>query len=175
MRRLVGAALFAGAVFFDAKEAGALPSELRSLVDAPHPAGCSDYRFLFWDFYRAELWSDAEELPGDVFGLSLTYRTDFSRDELVKSSVEEMARISDRPESIFAAVGAEMRQAFRDVAPGDRITAWRSGPDRLRLFVNGDETGALTREVDLFLAIWLGENTRHQEGRRELLAGRCDG
>jgi hypothetical protein len=175
VKRLAGAILFAGAVVLGAGEAGALPSELQDLVKAPRPAGCSHYRFLFWDFYRAELWSDAEELPGDAFGLSLTYRTDFSRDELVESSVEEMSRISGLPEYTFAEARTEMQEAFRDVAPGDRITTWRAGPGELRLFVNGQETGALTREVDLFLAIWLGEKTRHPEGRQELLAGRCDG
>ena len=175
MKRLSVRILFAGAIAVGAVEARALPLELRDLVDAPHPAGCSEYRMLFWDFYRAELWSDAAELPGDVFGLSLTYRTDFTRKELLKSSVEEMSRISGRPKSAFAEASVELQRAFRDVGPGDRITVWRAGPNELDLFVNGQRTGALTREVDLFLAIWLGEETRHPEGRRALLAGRCDG
>jgi len=33
----------------------------------------------------------------------------------------------------------------------------------------------LTREVDLFLAIWLGSETRQPQGRQALLEGRCDG
>ena len=175
MRCLTGSILFAGAVALGTVEVGALPSELRDLVDTPHPAGCSEYRLLFWDFYRAELWSDAEELPGEVFGLSLTYRTHFTRDELVENSVEEMSRISGRPESAFAEVGVELQRAFRDVVAGDRITAWSAGPDKLDLFVNGQRAGEMTREADLFLAIWLGEETRHPEGRQLLLAGRCDG
>jgi len=177
MRRRVCPILLAVvvAVGLGAGKAGALPSELQGLVKAPRPAGCNDYRFLFWDFYRAELWSDADELPGKVFGLSLTYRTDFTRDELVESSVEEMSRISGLAEYELAEARTEMQEAFRDVRPGDRITAWRAGPGKLLLFVNGQETGALTREVDLFLAIWLGEKTRHPEGRQDLLAGRCDG
>jgi hypothetical protein len=175
VRRITGSVLFAGAIVLGTVSAGALPSELRGLVDASHPAGCSEYRLLFWDFYRAELWSDAEELPGDTFGLALTYRTDFTRDELVESSIEEMSRIAGRPKAVFAEVGAEMLQAFRDVAPGDRITAWRAGTNKSDLFVNGQKTGELTREADLFLAIWLGPETRHPEGRQALLEGRCDG
>lgn len=175
MRPLVSALLLAAAAAVGAGRASALPVELQGLVEAQRPAGCSDYRVLFWDFYRAELWSDARELPGEAFGLSLTYRATFTREELVESSVDEMSRISGRPEAAFAAVAEEMRQAFRDVTPGDRITAWRAAPDRLRLFVNGRETGALTREIDLFLAIWLGDETRHPKGRQALLEGRCDG
>ena len=175
MRRITGSVLFAGSIALGTVSAGALPPELRGLVDASQPAGCSEYRLLFWDFYRAELWSDAEELPGDTFALALTYRTDFTQDELVESSIEEMSLIAGRPEQAFAEAGAELRQAFRDVAKGDRITAWRAGPGRLQLYVNGQETGVLTEEVDLFLAIWLGAKTRHPEGRQALLEGRCDG
>jgi hypothetical protein len=175
MRRPIFILLLASVFAWADGKAEARPPELRGLVDAPYPAGCSEYRFLLWDFYRAELWSDAEALPGAAYGLALTYRTDFTREELVKSSVEELSRISRRPEQAFAEAGAELRQAFRDVAKGDRITVWRAGPDRLGLFVNGQRTGELTREVDLFLAIWLGEETRHPEGRQALLAGRCDG
>ncbi len=155
--------------------ATAIPTELQGLVSTPRPAGCSEYSFLLWDFYRAELWSDASRLPGDAFGLSLTYRTRFRRAELVDSSVDEMVRISGRPEAAFAAARQEMAELFRDVTPGDRITAWRAAPDRLLIFVNGQETGTLTREVDLFLGIWLAEETRHPEGRAALLGGRCDG
>ncbi len=175
MRRLAGIILVAGTLATGTGEAAEPPSELRELVDSPRPAGCSEYRVLFWDLYRAELWSDAEKLPGDQFALSLTYQTKFTQSELVESSIDEMVRISGRPESAFREARAELDQAFRDVVRGDRITAWRAGPDRLRLFVNGQETGSLTRDVDLFLAIWLGDRTRHSEGRQALLAGRCDG
>ncbi|MBK0401050.1 hypothetical protein H0I76_17775 [Limibaculum sp. M0105] len=168
-------ALAALAVAAAAPAALAAPSELAPLIEAERPAGCSDYRFLFWDFYRAELWTDARELPGDSYGLSLTYRSKFSRDELVAASVEEMARISDRPENSFGAARTEMTRAFRDVAPGDRITAWRDAPGRVIFFVNGAQAGALTQDAELFLSIWLGEKTRHPEGRTALLDGRCDG
>ncbi len=86
-----------------------------------------------------------------------------------------MARISGRSKGSFTEARGQMQQIFRDVAPGDRITAWRAGREKLRLFVNGNETGALTHDVDLFLDIWLGEKTRNPGGRAELLAGSCDG
>lgn len=173
MRRL--GPILALALCLSAGHARATPVELGDLVSADRPVGCSTYRFMFWDFYRAELWSDARDLPGESFALSLTYLSEFSRDELVTSSVDELVRMSGLPESRFVAVRGEMERVFRDVAPGDRITAWRAGTDRLRVFVNGRETGVLTRDVDRFLAIWLGEGTRDPDGRAGLLAGRCDG
>jgi len=155
--------------------AAAQPPELAGRVEAERPAGCHDYSYLFWDLYRAELWSDAAALPGETFALSLTYRTEFTRGTLVDSSIDEMARLSGEPPESFAETRRQLADAFRDVGPGDRITAWRAGPDRLRFFLNGRPTGDLTRHVDLFLAIWLGPETRHEAGRADLLAGGCDG
>ncbi|HUS55327.1 MAG TPA: hypothetical protein VMY41_15155 [Thermohalobaculum sp.] len=175
MKAFLRTAALAAGVSFVGGTASAAPEELRGLVGAEQPAGCSDYSFLFWDFYRAELWSDAQRLPGETFALSLIYRTSFTRAELVDSSIDEMLRISDRPKASFAEVRRELENSFRDVVPGDRITAWRASPDRLRLFLNGAEIGVLTREVDLFFSIWLGADSRHQEGREALLGGRCNG
>jgi hypothetical protein len=155
--------------------AAASPVELRGLVDTERPRGCSDYNFLIWEFYRAELWSDAQQLPGEKFALALTYRSAFTREELVQASVDEMIRISGKPEASLADARREMERGFRDVSVGDRITAWRTSPDELRLYLNGSETGALTHDVDLFLAIWLGPKSRHKAGREALLAGRCNG
>ena len=164
--------LLAAAVL--ALPAAAKPPELADRVDAPRPIGCHEYSYLFWDLYRAELWTDASALPGDSFALSLTYRADFTREKLVETSIEEMARLSGKPPGSFAGTRSDLERAFRNVSPGDRITAWRAGPDRLRFFVNGRGTGVLTRHVDLFLDIWLGKGTRRPEGRADLLAGRCD-
>lgn len=156
-------------------EANLSPKELDGLIRAERPSGCADYSYLFWDFYRAELWSDAPSLPGDRYALSLTYRSDFTRDDLVESSIDEMVRMSGQPEETFVNARAQMEQVFRSVVPGDRITAWREAGDRVRFFHNGAETGTLTEQVDLFLDIWLGTRTRDPDGRRALLSGKCDG
>ncbi len=155
--------------------AAAKPPELAGRVEAPRPAACHDYSFAFWDLYRAELWTDADRLPGESFALSLTYRTEFGRGKLVDTSIDEMARISGDPPARFADAREELARALRDVREGDRVTAWRDGPERLRFFVNGTETGTLTHDVDLFLDIWFGRDARHEAGRDDLLAGRCDG
>ena len=151
------------------------PRELVGLVSAAKPVGCSEYSYLFWDLYRAELWSDASALPGSKFGLSLTYRTDFSRETLVQSSVEELARMSGASKNAFTAIRNEMNRAFRSVKTGDRITAWRDPAGFVRLFHNGKETGQIRSGADAFMDIWLGPKSRDRKGRRALLSGRCDG
>jgi len=154
--------------------AAAAPPELSDRVSAARPAGCADYSFLFFSFYRAELWTDAAEMPGETFGLSLIYSRSFSRDDLVSSSISEMARMSGRPEESFRAARAALEQAMQGVVEGDRYTAWRSGPGSVAFFLNGTPTGALTQDGDLFLDIWLGPDSRDPEGREALLSGRCD-
>ena len=163
---LAAASIHAGAM--------AAPPELSGRVAAERPAGCADYSFLFFDLYRAELWTDSAWLPGEEFGLSLVYRRHFDRDDLVSSSISEMARMSDRTEASFGAARAELKKAMRSVEEGDRYTAWRAGFDRVEFFHNGSATGALTHDADLFLDIWLGASSRDLERRATLLAGRCD-
>lgn len=165
----------AAALALSALPAAAKPPELAGRVEAARPAGCHDYNYLLWDLYRAELWSDATTLPGENFALSMTYHTNFTRGTLVDSSIDEMARFSGEEPGRFAAARRQLAEAFRDVAEGDRITAWRPEPGRVLFFVNGRETGALTHDTDLFLDIWLGPKARHEAGRDDLLAGRCDG
>ncbi len=162
------------AVLFAVPTVAAPPPELSMRVSARQPAGCADYGWLFFSFYRAELWTDADDLPGRNFGLSLTYLSSFEHEELVSSSISEMVRMSGRPPAAFAAARAQLEQAFRAVRKGDRYTAWRSGPGQVEFFRNGTRTGALTHDADLFLAIWLGPSSRDPGGRDALLSGRCD-
>lgn len=169
----VALAILALAALNLAGPAAAKPSELKGLVSSARPAGCADYRFLVFNLYRAELWSDARRLPGEEYALTLTYRSDFTREELVETSIEEMARISGRRESAFGAVRKQLNSVFRAVKPGDRFTAYRESAGRVRFYRNGRSTGALTREADLFMSIWLGPKTRFAGKRDVMLSGRC--
>ena len=154
--------------------AAAAPPEMAGRVSSEGPSGCAEYRFLFLRLYRAELWTDAEVLPGQEFGLSLTYRRNLDRDELVESSISEMARMSGRPEASFGAARAELEQAMRSVSAGDRYTAWRAGSGEVQFYLNGDLVGTLTHDADLFLDIWFGPSSRYPAKRDRLLSGRCN-
>ena len=165
---LLALALLAG-------RADAMPPELSGRVEATAPAGCADYRFLLLPLYRAELWTDAAVPPGAEFGLALTYRRAFGRDDLAAASIAEMARMSGRAEADFAGARRELEDAMPSVAAGDRITAWRHAAGAVAFYHNGRPVGDLTHDADLFLAIWLGPASRDPDRRAALLAGRCDG
>ena len=150
------------------------PPEMMGRVAADRPAGCAAYRFLFFRLFDAELWTDAAAPPGEKFALSLVYRRKFSREELISSSISEMARMSGRPEQSFASANAALERIMRDVAAGDRFTAWRAASKRVEFFHNGRAVGVLIDDASLFLDIWLGPDSRDSRRRDRLLAGDCD-
>jgi len=149
------------------------PPELAGRIERETPAGCTVYWFLVIQLYRAELWSDATALPGEEFGLTLTYKNAFSSKQLVEASIDEMVRMSGRPADDFGAIRAELAAAMHPVRRGDRYTAWRNQSGQVELSLNGEPTGLLTVDGDLFLDIWLGPRTRYPQRRNILLAGTC--
>ena len=102
MRRPICILLLASVFAWEAGTAEARPPELRDLVDAPDPAGCSEYRFLLWNFYRAELWSDAQALPGATFDVT----------ELLERLLEEQAGDGGFAELSASGPAARTTQTF---------------------------------------------------------------
>lgn len=153
--------------------AAAVLPELADRVAAQRPYGCADYRVLLVRLYRAELWTDDAPSALRRFALALTYQRRFTRAQLIDSSIAEMARMSGRAQEEFGVARQELEQAFRTVRKGDRYTAWRSAPGRVEFFLNGRARGALSRDGDLFLDIWLGPESRDTRRGARLLAGRC--
>ncbi len=149
-------------------------SEYRDRIEALTPTGCANYKLLFFRLYRAELWSDSRPLLDHNYGLTLIYDYEFSQHELVWASIAEMARISNRPKSAFESTRKKLEQIMRSVAKGDRFTAWRTSENTLEFFFNGEKVGILDEEVELFLAIWLSENSRKPELAKRLLDGKCN-
>lgn len=149
------------------------PSELQGVVNADEPVGCAAFTFLFWDLYDGELWTDAPIPPGDIHALALTYKSDFTAEELVESTIEEMSRISGRDAADLGDAKAELDAIFPSVIEGDRLTAARLSADRLTFFYNGKDVGTQTIDVDLLMSIWLGPDSRDQDGRAALLGGGC--
>ncbi len=152
----------------------ATDSKIARCTGPVRATGCAEYRFFRLKLYRAELHTDTAVPPGENFALSLQYHRSFTRDELVSTSLSEMARISGRPMESFEATRAQLEKTMRSVTKGDSFMACRQGPGRLELFHNGNKVGALTQDADLFLDIWLGSKSRKPQQRDRLLSGRCD-
>jgi hypothetical protein len=136
--------------------------------------GQGDLRFFGFRIYTARLWSTAAPLqPGAPFALELTYHRSIGREDFVRTSLEEIRRLSrvEPDAALLRRWETEMRQAFVDVEPGERIIGVRL-PGAGSRFYAGDR---LQHEVadpqfsEAFFSIWLDPRSRDQGLRRKLL------
>ncbi|MXU66005.1 chalcone isomerase family protein [Oceanomicrobium pacificus] len=139
-------------------------------LQASQPLGRTNVKWLMFDIYTAELWTDRRQpfAWNRPFALSLTYKRDFDADDLARASVEEIARIEG---SAPAGLESRLRSCFADVNPGDRITGVATGSDKALFFVNGRQSCAVSypQFTKRFFGIWLGPNTRDPGATRRLL------
>jgi hypothetical protein len=136
--------------------------------------GQGDFTWFGWRVYQARLWSPAAPVSWEQpFALELIYRRELSRDTLVQASLDEMRRLGGTSvdEARLAAWDDEMRKAFIDVQPGQRITGLYQ-PGKGGSFYVDDQFRHAVADTDFaraFFAIWLDARTRNPELRRELL------
>lgn len=110
------------------------------------------------------------DTDGD-FVLMLRYLRNIPGEQIVSTSTDEIARLTDTPADELAAWTQAMRERFPDVAAGDRLTGWFRRDQGVRFF-SGD---APAGEIDspafarAFAAIWLDPRTRSPSLRAKLL------
>lgn len=148
----------------------------RESVPNAQLVGQGELRFFGFRIYTARLWSPAQPLSADTpFALELTYHRRIEREDFVRTSLEEIVRLT-RPTpdaTLLRHWEAEMQQAFVDVQPGERITGVFLPGFGCRFYA-GDR---LQHEVadpqfaDAFFSIWLDPRSRDQNLRRKLLGG----
>lgn len=152
-----------------ASAAESLP-EIRPLIKAEKPIGTGQLSRLWIVGYDASLWTDAPSWSYDApFALSITYRMNFSSDELAERSIEEMNGQRSNPDA--ASYNAVLHQCFPSVKENDRITAMFIPPATLKISHNGTPTCTQNDATfaTRFLDIWLSEKTSEPSLRRKLL------
>src|SRR5690606_6143104 len=104
--------------------AGAAQASWQDALPEARLIGGGDLRLFGFRIYTARLWSPTEPFRADApFALELTYHRSIERDDLVEASLKEIRRLNG--DAIDAAQlqrwQAQMRRAFVDVQPGERI------------------------------------------------------
>ncbi|EWC40095.1 chalcone isomerase family protein [Stutzerimonas stutzeri] len=152
-------------------------ADWRDAVPDARLVGEGQLRFFGFRIYDARLWSSSTPVrPDTPFALELTYHRAIGRDDFVRTSLEEIQRLSGASVGAarLARWQAEMQQAFVDVRPNERITGVFLPGRGCRFYVND----RLQHEVadpafaDAFFAIWLDPRSRDQKLRRNLLGER---
>jgi len=146
----------------------------RGVLPDARLVGEGQLRFFGFRIYDARLWSPTSPLrPQTPFALELTYHRAISRDDFVRTSLEEIQRLAGATldSTQLRQWRVEMQQAFVDVTPGERITGVYLPGQGCRFYVN-DRLHHEVRDplfADAFFAIWLDPRSRDQKLRRNLL------
>lgn len=135
--------------------------------------GSGEMRWFGFAIYDAKLWRSGQQWEGDApYALELTYRRTISAAQLVKTSIDEIARLGERDEQRLRRWRMALEKVFPAVREGDTIIGVYDPGRGARFYFNGKPTGSID-DAELaaaFFAIWLDPRTRAPELRERLLA-----
>ena len=164
-----------------ARSAPPPPPEVRGEVPGARLLGSGRLTYYLFHVYDARLWAgpgfDAARFDQTPLALELDYARGFDNTDIAERSIEEMRRSGTIAPDKATRWVAAMKQAFPDVAAGDRTTGVQVPGVAARYFVNGRFTGEI-RDAEftrLFFGIWLSPRTSEPRLREALLAGAPSG
>ena len=134
--------------------------------------GRSSFYVSIFHVYDAELWTPATGFAwDDPFRLKLTYARKIKAEQLVNTSLKEMARVFDGEVEDFETLRAPLASCFRDVKKGDVIEGVSEGRSAALFYYNGEETCRLDlpEASYQFFSVWLSERSRSPKQTRRLL------
>jgi hypothetical protein len=137
--------------------------------------GTGEMHKLLWHVYDTKLTTaNGAYDPSKPYQLENTYHMDFTAKELAERSIGEMRRHGTFSDAQARRWQSELVALWPDVQEGDRIAAKAVPGKKVVFYHNGTELGAISDAifVELFMAIWLGENTSEPELRAALLGTR---
>lgn len=157
----------------DDRAAATLPLWRADLPQA-QAVGDGDLTWFGLRIYHATLWAPQRRFdPAQPFALQLRYYRSISRERLVRTSIDEIRRLS-RPaidDATLARWQTMLTSAFVDVDEGDELTGVYQPAQGMRLY-NRQRLLADLNDPALaraFFDIWLNPSSRDQTLRRRLL------
>ena len=137
--------------------------------------GAGELTWLGRPVYHASLWTPAGNFtgyePGEPVALSLSYRREFSRDELLRITSTAWRLLDAAPSAQRTQWLASLRTLWQDVGPGDNVTTVVV-PGKATHFY--DHRGFMGKVDDpafgpAFLSIWLDSRSVVGDLRVQLL------
>ena len=132
--------------------------------------GRATYKFFLLDIYHATLISETGHYPSDKFALILRYNRDFTKQSVVKETVEQLQKQKKYSESELIALKQLLNKTFRTIQKNDQFIAIKLLDKGIFYFKNEKvlETSDMDF-LDLFFNIWLRENSQDPDFTKSLL------
>ncbi len=155
--------------------------EALRLLPGAQEQGRMRLRWFGLPIYDARLWTrqpvTATGYAQQEFVLGLRYMRALEGAAIAERSLQEMQRQQPLPEAQAQAWLAQMRAAFPDVQPGDRLLGWHRPGRESAFFLNGRATHAVADAGfagsagfgERFFGIWLSPRSRDAAQRDALL------
>ena len=129
------------------------------------PLRLGTYNLKVWGFkiYNIQLISENNIFSyQNKSALVINYQRNFEKKDLIKKSLEEIARINDiNDETLLKTYQNKLEEIFRDVKKGDRKTAFFDPKFGVKLYFNGKFVGEISDQIfaQRFIDIWLSKKS----------------
>jgi hypothetical protein len=135
--------------------------------------GQAKFSVLFWDVYQSRLLTSDGQLPlshdCQYSMFEIQYLRDISKQELLDSTLAQWQHLEIDEEQYMPYLLA-LESIWPDIKAGDQLTLLTNAATTVFYF-NQQKVGEIESEqfADLFLRIWLDENTSEPKLRQQLL------
>ncbi len=152
-----------------------LPNSLQSAVDtlAFKSVGETTFSILFWDLYKSQLMTTSGKYPVDITSeqvlFTINYLADISSDDLISRTVDQWEHLGI-PSEQYINYLPKLEAMWPDIKEGDSLSLLID-QGRSVFYFNQQYIGVIKPSIfgQIFLAIWLSENTSEPNLRLELL------
>ncbi|MGL5453146.1 MAG: chalcone isomerase family protein [Aeromonas sp.] len=136
------------------------------------PVGQGEMNWLWFKLYDATLYSKSGRYVAGEYplALTLTYARSIAKDDLLRATDEELARIGGSSLAQRARWRAALSAFWPDVTPGDRLTFYVDSRGAGHFWWHNRPLGSLNdpQFCAAFLGIWLADNSRDPALTRRL-------
>ena len=135
--------------------------------------GNTTFSILFWDLYQSKLLTTSGQYPvegkNDFLLYEIKYLADISSDDLIKRTQEQWQHIG-LEEKEYQGFISKLKVIWPDISKGDTLSLLVDS-DASHFYFNEAYIGSLVdgNFGQVFLDIWLAENTSQPNLRAELL------
>lgn len=157
--------------------------EITENFEKPKLVGKNEFKFFGLKVYNIQLVDEERFniknyntnrsfLYQNQIAIVIDYKRDFSRETLVKKTVDEIARINNiNYPVILDQYQSHFQRIFSPVFAGDRKTAIFNVKSGVKLFLNGKPIGEIKDLIfaKRFMEVWLSEKSAYPKMTKEIL------